>query len=92
MSFGAAGSSGYDAGASTAVENQSAALLKTQMKKVLTFRLFKRLKEVKQITDMFTIGEELGKGSFGKVMRCVNKNTGMQCAIKIVNKSHIGQH
>ena len=40
----------------------------------------------------FEIGSILGKGSFGEVRRCINKNTGMECAIKIVNKSHIGQH
>lgn len=62
------------------------------MKKVLTFRLFKRLKEVKDLSANFEIGSILGKGSFGEVRRCINKNTGMECAIKIVNKSHIGQH
>ena len=72
VSFGAAGS--YDAGASTAI-NSSSAHLKNQMKKVLTFRLFKRLKEVKDLNNMFEIdkGQPLGKGSFGEVRKCVNR-------------------
>ena len=64
------------------------------MKKILTFRLFKTLKEVKDLNKMFDIEQDkvLGKGSFGEVRKCVNRQTGMQCAIKIVNKDHIGQH
>ena len=51
QSFGAAGSSGYDPGASTAVENQSSAMLKTQMKKVLNFKLFKSLRDITDLAE-----------------------------------------
>lgn len=63
-----------------------------QKKKILQFRMFKSLKNTNDITANFTLGKQLGKGSFGEVRLCLNKATNVQCAIKIVNKSHIGQH
>ena len=40
----------------------------------------------------YQIGRVLGKGSFGEVRECLNTQTGVTCAIKIVNKEYIGQH
>ena len=59
-------------------------------KKILQFRMFKSLKGTQDITTNFITGKQLGKGSFGEVRQCLNKATNVECAMKIVDKSHIG--
>ena len=54
--------------------------------------MFKSLKGTHDISANFVTGKQLGKGSFGEVRQVLNKATNVQCAMKIVNKSHIGQH
>ena len=61
-------------------------------KKILQFRMFKSLKGTQDITTNFVTGKQLGKGSFGEVRQVLNKATNVECAMKIVDKSHIGQH
>ena len=34
----------------------------------------------------------MGKGSFGEVREVINTQTGVTCAMKVVNKDHIGKH
>ena len=61
-------------------------------KKILQFRMFKSLKGTQDISSNFVTGKQLGKGSFGEVRQVLNKATNVDCAMKIVDKSHIGQH
>eukprot|EP00026_Physarum_polycephalum_P003080 Phypoly_transcript_03089.p1 GENE.Phypoly_transcript_03089~~Phypoly_transcript_03089.p1 ORF type:complete len:791 (+),score=135.36 Phypoly_transcript_03089:191-2563(+) len=43
----------------------------------------------KKTIDDFTIGRVLGEGSYGAVVEAVDKETGIQYAIKILEKKHI---
>ena len=61
-------------------------------KKMLKFRLFKTVKATTCITDLYEIGNTLGKGSFGEVKVCTHKLTGLQHAMKIVSKVEISKH
>lgn len=79
-------------GASDFTKNSSSAQMNGGQKKVLQFRLFKSLKDAAGVLEKYEIGRVLGKGSFGEVRECLNTQTGVTCAIKIVSKAHIGQH
>ena len=83
---------GSGLGSETTAATSGAQLSKREPKKVLSFKLFKSLKSTDDIQEKFQLGAVLGKGSFGEVRRCLNKQTGLECALKIVQKSHIGQH
>ena len=72
------------------VSNNASSNTTTSTKKVLQFRLFKSLKQATDISTKYQCGRILGKGSFGEVRECLNTQTGENCAIKIVSKSHIG--
>ena len=61
-------------------------------KAMLNFRLFRHLVETADITDKYDIGSTLGSGAFGEVKTCTNKLSGLQCAIKIINKVEIAKH
>jgi len=39
--------------------------------------------------DLYVLKQPLGKGSFGRVMRCINKETELECAVKIINKTEL---
>ena len=52
--------------------------------------MFKSLKNTYNIGNNFVMKHQLGKGSFGEVRLVLNKVTGVDCAMKIVTKSHIG--
>ena len=54
--------------------------------------MFKSLRGTNNIGENFLCGKQLGKGSFGEVRQVLNKSTGVTLAMKIVDKSHIGQH
>jgi calcium/calmodulin-dependent protein kinase I len=41
------------------------------------------------IEDDYVIGKELGRGRFSVVCECVNKMTGVHCAVKIIDKTTI---
>ena len=61
-------------GVSGMTKNSSSAQTNTVgNKKVLQFRLFKSLKDAKNIAQKYQVGRVLGKGSFGEVRECVNK-------------------
>ena len=47
---------------------------------------FKNLKQVDNIRDLYKIGKELGKGSFGSVCRAVRSGATFECALKIIKK------
>lgn len=40
-------------------------------------------------SDLYILREALGKGSFGRVVRCVNKATKQDCAVKIISKTDL---
>jgi serine/threonine protein kinase len=48
---------------------------------------FKSLRYVKDIKSMYTIGDKLGEGSFGQVVRCTRLVTKKEHAMKIIRKS-----
>jgi len=39
--------------------------------------------------DLYVLKQALGKGSFGRVVRCINKETEVECAVKIINKTEL---
>lgn len=39
--------------------------------------------------DLYVLKQPLGKGSFGRVVRCINKETETECAVKIINKTEL---
>jgi len=43
------------------------------------------------ITDKYIIQEELGRGAFSVVKLAVEKSTGTKYAVKVINKSNVGQ-
>ena len=60
-------------GVSGMTKNSSSAQTNTVgNKKVLQFRLFKSLKDARDIAQKYQVGRVLGKGSFGEVRECVN--------------------
>ena len=62
------------------------------VKKVLQFKVFKSLKECKDVKDKYIMGKLLGKGSFGEVYSCKHAISGDEFAIKIVKKSKVYSH
>lgn len=52
---------------------------------------YKQFKYIDEIQDKYEFGEELGKGAFGKVLRCKHLDSGSQFAIKIMEKKMIRQ-
>ena len=48
---------------------------------------FKVLKQVDNIEDKYQLGEELGKGAFGLVRKCILKGPNEIVAMKIVDKN-----
>ena len=59
------------------------------MKKTLNMRDFKRFKYVHNIQEKYTLGEVLGQGAFGKVVRCTHKDSGTEFAIKVMEKTKV---
>ena len=53
---------------------------------------FKNLKQIKDINSIYTFGKELGKGSFGAVMRATRKGSNNEVAMKIVKKQSLNNN
>ena len=45
---------------------------------------FKNLKYVEDISSVYIIGKQLGKGSFGSVNKCIRRGTDSEFAIKSI--------
>jgi len=43
------------------------------------------------LTDKYIVQEELGRGAFSVVKLAVEKETGVKYAVKMINKSNVGQ-
>jgi len=43
------------------------------------------------LTDKYIVQEELGRGAFSVVKLAIEKETGIKYAVKMINKSHVGQ-
>lgn len=50
---------------------------------------FKNLKYVDDISSVYEIGKQLGKGSFGSVNKCIRKGTNSEYAIKSIEKNSL---
>lgn len=48
--------------------------------------------EVISFSKTYEVLSTLGKGSFGKVYRCVHKSSGRQVAVKVISKPSSGKH
>ncbi|PRP89779.1 hypothetical protein PROFUN_00121 [Planoprotostelium fungivorum] len=48
------------------------------------------IRRTESVNDVYTIGEELGRGSFSIVYRATHKTTGKDWAVKIVDKDKLG--
>ena len=58
-------------------------------KRTLNMRDYKRFKYVSNIHDKYEMGEVLGQGAFGKVLRCTHKDSGSRFAIKVMEKTKV---
>jgi len=45
-----------------------------------------------KIVDYYDVTEELGQGSFGTAYVGHYRSNGMQCAVKLLDREHVGQH
>jgi len=45
----------------------------------------------KQFEEKYDIGDELGRGAFSVVKKCVSKNSGKTYAVKVIEKKNVGQ-
>lgn len=45
-----------------------------------------------KIVDYYDVTEELGQGSFGTAYVGHYRSSGMQCAVKLLDREHVGQH
>ena len=52
---------------------------------------FKKFKYITDIHGKYKFGKFLGKGAFGKVLRCIHKDSGSEFAIKIMEKKMVRQ-
>ena len=55
----------------------------------LSFKNFKSLHWVDDISTVYEPGRLLGKGTFGEVLECTHRQTGMKVAVKIVQRTRI---
>lgn len=51
--------------------------------------LHKRIEDIAELQRFYDLGEVLGKGSFGTVIKASQKASGANWAIKIINKSQV---
>jgi serine/threonine protein kinase len=52
---------------------------------------FKKFKFINDIQSKYKFGKFLGKGAFGKVLRCIHRDSGSEFAIKIMEKKMVRQ-
>ncbi|XP_046737968.1 serine/threonine-protein kinase 33-like [Diprion similis] len=52
--------------------------------------IHKRITDLAELQRIYEFGEILGKGSFGTVVKASHKGTGINWAVKIINKSQAG--
>jgi serine/threonine protein kinase len=62
------------------------------LKKQISFKDFKGLKQIDTIKNNYKIAKVLGQGSFGKVYLAMNRNFENQVAIKVIKKSQVNKH
>ena len=53
---------------------------------------FKNLKQVKNVFDIYEFKEQLGKGSFGKVMKATRSGSSQDVAVKIIEKESLNSN
>jgi len=56
-------------------------------KRLVDFKNYQSFKEIERIQDVYMMGKELGKGSFGSVHLAKHKDLDVGCAIKTIKKS-----
>jgi serine/threonine protein kinase len=59
---------------------------------MITFRDFKGFKKVDDIRELYSMGAQLGKGSFGEVRKALNLKLKLECAVKIIKKASVNRH
>lgn len=60
-----------------------------KVRRTLSMNDYKQFKFIEDIQEKYEFGDELGKGAFGKVLRCKHRDSGSQFAIKIMEKKMI---
>ena len=58
-------------------------------RKLIGFKNFKQLKFNDDISSVYEPGHLLGTGTFGEVLECRHRQTGMKVAVKIVQRTRI---
>ena len=53
---------------------------------------FRALKEIDDINELYTIGREIGAGSYGAVCEAVRKSSKTWCALKIISKQSLSRN
>ena len=48
--------------------------------------------EAPKLVEYYDVTEELGQGSFGTAYIGHYRSSGMQCAVKLLDREHVGQH
>lgn len=67
------------------IKSQSA----VKYRRTLSMNDYKQFKYIECIQEKYLFGDELGKGAFGKVLRCKHLDSGSDFAIKIMEKKMI---
>lgn len=52
----------------------------------------RRRQDAPKLVDYYDVTEELGQGSFGTAYIGHYRSSGMQCAVKLLDREHVGQH
>lgn len=69
------------------MREENASEQRRSFKKIISFKDFQSFKEVDSIQDVYSLGKELGKGSFGSVNLAKHRTLDSGCAIKVIKKS-----
>ena len=71
-------------GAQFLEDKKKAVVAKKNHLKTYSMNDFKKFKYIESISSRYKLGTVLGEGAFGKVRRCILKDTGREFAIKII--------